>query len=199
MSKLLDNPDLEASNEALNYALSRAVEANDVLLIEKFAKRIIDGGQSIDDYVVAEAMKSTVDTALKAIAPYVDWAMRHKNDLLAAADNGRLDLVDVLLPYSDPTYLDDAALRWAAQQGHSEVVRRLAPLSGISLKNNEALAGAIDYNHWDIVEILAPYSNMNALNRFTEDDQARVLTLVEHSILQTHTHHTAPKSRTRRI
>lgn len=199
MSKLINNPELEASSESINYALTRPIEAQNLVLIGQLAARLIRRGDRIEDYVVTAAMNAPTDAPLIALLPYIDWNRGHQHRLIEAADNGRLDLVEVLLPYSDPTLLDDAALRWAAQQGHTDIVRRLAPLSDGSLRSNSALAEAIDFERWDCVEVLVPYSDMNNIGRFSEDVQTRLRSIIEHSSLQTDTPFKVLAPKTRRI
>ena len=46
-----------------------------------------------------------------------------------AAKNGHKEIVELLIPVSDPKAYDSCALRWAAEKGHKEIVELLIPVS----------------------------------------------------------------------
>ncbi len=83
------------------------------------------------------------------------------NDALQiASQNGHLEIVRLLLPYSN-NY--NEALRLASQNGHTEIVELLLPRSD---NYNEALQSASYYGHLEIVKLLLPISDPMVDNSF---------------------------------
>lgn len=66
--------------------------------------------------------------------------------LRAAAECGRLQAVELLIPVSDSKDTSDA-LRMAAEAGHAEIVKLLLPVSDPKTDNSETLYWAVQEGH----------------------------------------------------
>jgi len=84
--------------------------------------------------------------------------------LRCAAEFGHLDIVKLLLPYSDPKAKNSEALRYAAENGYFEIVKLLLPYSNPKVCNSEALRYATYGKHLEIVKLLLPLSDAKAYN-----------------------------------
>jgi hypothetical protein len=73
-----------------------------------------------------------------------------------AAYNGHKEIVEMLLPVSDPKASHSRALQEAAKNGYKEVVEMLLPVSDLKARGSEALRLAAKGGHKEIVEMLAP-------------------------------------------
>ena len=82
--------------------------------------------------------------------------------LLWAARKGHKEIVELLIPISDPKALESQALRWAAYHGHKEIVELLIPVSDPKARGSEALRWAAERGHKEIVELLIPVSDPKA-------------------------------------
>ena len=79
-------------------------------------------------------------------------------DLIKAAQNGHLDIVERLLkdPRVDPADYDNDAIRWAAENGHIDVVERLLkdPRVNPADDDNYAIRWAAHNGHLDVFNLL---------------------------------------------
>lgn len=73
-----------------------------------------------------------------------------------ASSLGRLECVQLLLPYSQPMNNSCRALDMAAAKGHTECVRALLPFSNPNARKGEALALAAQNDHVQCVQALLP-------------------------------------------
>lgn len=79
--------------------------------------------------------------------------------LLTAAKAGCLDVVNALIPVTDPKFLDSLALFFAAANGHLNVVESLAPLSDPKSAYSRSLMFAAANDHLAVVKHLIPLSH----------------------------------------
>ncbi len=75
---------------------------------------------------------------------------------------GHLGIVKLLLPLSDPKAAESHALNAAAKYGHLEIVRLLLPLSDTAGNGSCALILACESGHLEIVKLLLPVSAVAA-------------------------------------
>lgn len=87
-------------------------------------------------------------------------------DLGAAAENGHLECVKLLISVCDPKAGNSDALRFAAENGHTECVRALIPVSDPTAANSDALGFAAENGHTECVKLLIPVSDPKALNSY---------------------------------
>lgn len=80
--------------------------------------------------------------------------------LQGAARAGQLDIIEILLPYSDAKSDDSLALRLAAKCGHFECVERLLPHVDPKAGGSRALGQAAGNGHLAVAELLLPHSNV---------------------------------------
>ena len=80
----------------------------------------------------------------------------------AAAENGHLAVVELLLPHLDPKAFDSWALSEAAANGHLAVVELLLPHWDPKALDSLALISAAKYGHLAVVELLLPHSDPKA-------------------------------------
>jgi ankyrin repeat protein len=100
---------------------------------------------------------------IKAALPLAD--QDHRNQaLVRAATNGRLSVVEFLLPVCDPKAKESLALSAAANNGHLDVVALLLPVSDPKAKDSLALKGAAYHGHAAVAELLLPVSDPKADN-----------------------------------
>lgn len=84
--------------------------------------------------------------------------------LRQAAYNGHADILELLIPLSDPKANNSEALRWAAQWGHTDCVILLLPVSDPKANNSEALRRAASKGHAECVKRLIPVCDPKALD-----------------------------------
>lgn len=197
MSRLLTQPDLPASYEALSYALEKAVDLDDADLTAHFARRIQDSGKTVRFRFLSLAQETRHLHALKALLPYIDIT-KERSPLLRAAIRGEGDILELLLPHTDARQDDSLALRSAAKNGHRRAVELLIPHSDAKARDSGAVVAAAEEGHWDIVEALAPYSDL-APERFLEEIRPRILALKENIQLRAGTPEGAARPRNNRI
>lgn len=82
--------------------------------------------------------------------------VRNTLALIDAADSGQLDIVQALIPVSDPKAENSEALRLAALGGHLDVVRALIPVSDPKADHSVALASATASGSLAVVRELIP-------------------------------------------
>ena len=76
--------------------------------------------------------------------------------------NATKEIVELLLPHSNPFYQESAALRWAAQAGNVDVVAMLLPKSDPKACSSVALQEAAERGHEATIALLAPVSDVEA-------------------------------------
>ena len=80
--------------------------------------------------------------------------------LRVAARNGHKECVELLIPVSEPKAIDSRALRVAVGNGgHKECVELLIPVSDPKAVESEALRWAVQSGYTEIVELLIPASD----------------------------------------
>lgn len=73
---------------------------------------------------------------------------------------GRLDLVERLVPFSEPGHANAASLRAAARHGKKEILVRLIPVSDPTENSSAALRDAAEHGCVEEVELLIPVSDV---------------------------------------
>ena len=108
----------------------------------------------------------TIMTVNKQLTPQeIAEVLTNKNKALCwAAENGHKEMVELLIPVSDPKAMESEALRWAAYYGHKDIVELLIPVSNPKAYNSSALRLAAYYGHKNIVELLSSVSDPKANN-----------------------------------
>jgi len=81
--------------------------------------------------------------------------------LRCAAEFGHLDIVKLLLPYSDPKACDSYALRYAAKNDHYDIVKLLISVSDPKMHDSCALRWAAVNGDLKIVKLLIPVSEID--------------------------------------
>lgn len=76
-----------------------------------------------------------------------------------AACLGKIECVQVLLPYSNPLADNSGALRMASAKGFSNCVDALLPFSNANARDGEALSIAAQNNNLECVQKLLPHTN----------------------------------------
>lgn len=79
--------------------------------------------------------------------------------LRRAATLGYIDIVEFLIPFSDPKAQHSEALSRAAMYGHTDIVRLLLPVSDPTANGCQALKLAAKYGNVDIIKLLLPVSD----------------------------------------
>ncbi len=93
-----------------------------------------------------------------------DPRLNYSRPLWAAAANGHLKTVKLLLPMSDPKAGDSWALSGAAMNGHIEIVKALLPVSDPKANKSWALSSAAMNGHLEVVKLLLPVSDPKVNN-----------------------------------
>ena len=106
----------------------------------------------------------TVMVVERQLSPFeIVKTMEDKNKALCwAAENGHKEMVELLLPLSDPKASDSETLRHAVYNGYKEIVELLLPLSDSKAEKSRALRWAALKGHKEIVELLIPASDPKA-------------------------------------
>ena len=106
----------------------------------------------------------TIVTVNKQLTPQeIAEVLTDKNNVLRlAAANGHKEIVELLIPLSDPKAWESQALRWAALNGHKEIVELLIPISDPMVWSSAALYYAAWKGHKECVELLLPVSDPKA-------------------------------------
>lgn len=90
-------------------------------------------------------------------------ALLDSQPLSLAALLGNVDVIELIIPISDPKALDSIALRNAAENGRVECVKILLPHSDPLAQNSAALGEAISAGHVECARLLLPFSNVEDL------------------------------------
>lgn len=96
---------------------------------------------------------------VKILLPFSDPEKGCSKALRSAAENGHVDVVKVLLPLSDPKAASPSALRLAAENDHVEVVKVLLPFSDPKARSSCALRHAAENGSVEVVKVLLPLSD----------------------------------------
>ncbi len=88
-------------------------------------------------------------------------ALDINSSLFMAANAGYKEVVEMLIPVSDPRRRNSEALIRASENGHKEIVEMLIPVSDPMASNSEALRLAASAGHKEVVELLIPVSDYN--------------------------------------
>ena len=83
----------------------------------------------------------------------------HSEPLRKAAEAQKPDIVEYLIPLSDPKAHDSLALRWACEKKGIECVELLLPHSNPKDANSSALRLAVVYGNIEGARLLFPLSN----------------------------------------
>ena len=120
----------------------------------KQVMRLYDISESDKKSGVGRAVQYRRDDVVHALLPFVQKPL--SGFLLAhAAGQGRLGMVETLLPFCDAKENDSLALSWAAEGGHLDVVRVLAPLSG-PLGSKNTISDVVAKGRADILGFILP-------------------------------------------
>lgn len=85
----------------------------------------------------------------------VDPKNQNDSELLrVAAENQHPDVVEYLIPLSDPKAMDSLALRWACEKTGIECVKLLLPHSDPTTSNSAALRLAVTYGNHEAAKLL---------------------------------------------
>lgn len=102
---------------------------------------------------------------LKRLIPFFNLKS-NSSPLMAAAEGGHVECLEVLIPVSDCTAHDNIALCLAAKNGHTKCVDLLIPVSHPNYNSNEigALRLAAEHGHAQCVQRLVSHcANTNAI------------------------------------
>ena len=96
---------------------------------------------------------------VELLLPLSDPKAKNSEALREAAMNGHKEIVELLIPVADPKANDSEALYWAACSGHKEIVELLIPVADPKANDSEALYWAACSGRKEIVELLIPVSD----------------------------------------
>jgi len=124
-----------------------------------------------DKVILGEREKITFEVIKRLIDEGADPTVDDSFPLRWAAMNGQLEIVKLLLPFSNIKAYNSEALRWAAKYGHTEIVKLLIPFSDCEAYNSEALKLAIyeKYVETKLEKISLPKDKEKLIiNKYTE-------------------------------
>jgi len=130
----------------------------------KVIKRLIDEGAdpTVDgNWPLCWAASQGHLEIVKLLLPYSDPKEFFSRPLRISIINNQLKVVKLLLPYSDPKACESEALRYAAHGGYLNIVKLLIPVSDVKTFDSEALRWAAENGHLEIVKLLIPVSEIN--------------------------------------
>lgn len=122
---------------------------------------------------------------VREFLPQAGITWHTENVFCFACQKGRLEIVELLLPVSDPNVHDGRPLQQAVGGGSVDVVRFLLPHCDAKLMRSEALQMAILEGDQRMFDLLTPHSKCNvALKEVTKS--IRLLEVSNPNVLQLH-------------
>ncbi len=142
----------------LNKALVKASEHGRIEAVKRLLGK---GADSMADGSLAlqAAAENGHLEIVKLLLPVSDPKADNSFALQAAAEYGHLQIVKLLLPVSEPKAGGHWTLQLASMNGHLEIVRLLLPVSDPKSGKSSALQAAAEYGHLQIVKLLLPFSD----------------------------------------
>ena len=158
-------------------------------IVKSFLKSQKDRGKAYQhdlDLAMKEAITYGRGEIVKIILPYLPWAAatpefktRSHIFMFLAAQLGKVDIIEVLLPCTNVKLQESEALRKAAEYGRLEAVKFLLPHSNPAAADSGALRYAVLNNRWDIVDLLWDVSEPEkALERMKKEAHWRPAVLL---------------------
>ena len=98
---------------------------------------------------------------IEAVERLIPMCSKEENSraLLKAAENGKLECLQLLLPVSGPMIDEGEPLRVAAREGHTQCVEALLSVVDPMVDGSIALRTAAKHDHTDCVRLLIQVSN----------------------------------------
>ncbi len=151
-------PLIDDGNEkqrGLAVALRRAAARGHTEAVDVLLPHVSD--QDARNAALLEATTAGHATAVERLVS--TCSRRHQNlALCEASTRGLVDVVQVLIPASQPRANHSEALWCAAEAGHIDVVRLLLPVSDPKAGGSQALSAAAFEGHAEVVDELLPVS-----------------------------------------
>lgn len=151
-------------NEAL---FNHAASSNALKIVRALLPKVQEQSWFSNTFALSKAIQAGAIEMTAYLVQYVPASLHHNSVLLQAIETDRIDLIDLLLPSSDPKALKSQALRLALRKNNEDVIRRIIAVSDpvvagdylIGLNNlpatdNGGRSGWTDTQRWQAIDRL---------------------------------------------
>lgn len=157
----LNSEDIERSD-----ALREAAKNGHAQCVRLLADEL----NALNIFSVLEEVRHGDLACVRELICAIDSKVQHKNALYYATQQENVEMIEFLIPLSDPYAHRCLALRHAAENGKTECLKRLIPVSDPNAYNSQALRSTLIKQYMDCVEILYPVSNTTSVLEQLEAD-----------------------------
>lgn len=123
-----------------------------------------DPSQQTGNNLLIEAINEKNIDGVKQVLIALHQTCFDKKALTLAAMLGYFDIVQLLIPVSDPKANNSEALRFAAEFGHAAVVEVLIPVSDPKAADSQAFMKAVHNGHQKCIDLLISVSDPQVNN-----------------------------------
>lgn len=141
----------------------KASQNGDIDQVKCFISNLDQTTVDTRNFALQKAAQNGHTEIVELLIPVSDPKADESRALWAASRFGHKDVIQLLIPVSDPKIRNSHALRQAAHYGYTECVKYLIPVSDPTAYENWALRLAVENEHIECIKLLIPVSNCNSV------------------------------------